>query len=232
VFGKELPIMRPALGLFKHEAAAVDPVNHHVYLTEDESDGRLYRFVPERLTPGGYTDLSRGRLEVATWLPDGNVTWTAVPDPSGFLLPTRLQIASSTAFRGGEGIWCHGGVIYFATKGDNRVWAYTIATGVLRVLYDRATSSTPTLSGVDNVFVSPMGDVLVAEDGADLEIVLVLPDNTVKPIVQLTGQTETELTGPALSPSGNRLYFSSQRAPSGSLLASGVTYEVTGPFLS
>ena len=44
-----------ALGAFKHEAAAVDPINRHVYLTEDKSDGRLYRF-----TPRNYPDLSLG----------------------------------------------------------------------------------------------------------------------------------------------------------------------------
>ena len=51
-------VKRSALGAFKHEAVTVDPVYHHLYLTEDEPDGRLYRFVPD-----SYPDLSRGSLQ-------------------------------------------------------------------------------------------------------------------------------------------------------------------------
>lgn len=229
--GKEAAIPRLALGNFKHEAVAVDSVNQHLYLTEDESDGRLYRYVPSRLTSGGYADLTRGQLEVAVVQPDNTVQWRRVPDPTGFLTPTRLQVADSTPFRGGEGIWYHDGVVYFATKGDHRVWAYTVASSTLRVFYDRATSANPILSGVDNITVSPMGDVLVAEDGADMQIVALLPSGTIKPVVQITGQSDSEITGPALSPDGKRLYFSSQRGPTGNPLVTGITYEVTGPFL-
>ncbi|HMJ15063.1 MAG TPA: alkaline phosphatase PhoX [Polyangiaceae bacterium] len=228
--GREAAVPRLALGRFKHEAVAVDGINQHLYLTEDEGDGRLYRYVPSRLTSGGYADLTSGRLEVAVVQPDNKVQWKAVPDPSGFLTPTRLQVADATVFRGGEGIWYHAGVIYFSTKGDNRIWAYEVSTSTLRVLYDVATSSNPILRGVDNISVSPMGDVLVAEDGGDMQIVALLPNGSIKAIVQIAGQADSEITGPALSPDGKRLYFSSQRAPTGNA-ATGITYEVTGPFL-
>ena len=49
--GGTAAVQRPALGRFKHEAAAADPVRKVVYLTEDETDGRFYRFVP----PSGAT---------------------------------------------------------------------------------------------------------------------------------------------------------------------------------
>ena len=54
-----------ALGVFTHEAVTVDTDRWHLYLTEDLPDGRLYRFVPERMTALGYPDLSSGTLEVA-----------------------------------------------------------------------------------------------------------------------------------------------------------------------
>jgi secreted PhoX family phosphatase len=47
----------------------------------------------------------------------------------------------------------------------------------------------------------------------------------VSPFLEVTGQSDSELTGPAFSPDGSRLYFSSQR---GNLV--GITYEVRGPF--
>ncbi|HMJ11672.1 MAG TPA: alkaline phosphatase PhoX [Polyangiaceae bacterium] len=232
-FGKEPAIARPALGAFKHEAAAVDPRHQHVYLTEDESDGRFYRFVPANLTRGGYADLSSGRLEVAVVAEDGSVTWAGVPAPApeGSATPTRAQVPGSTPFRGGEGVWYHAGVVYFTTKGDNRVWAYHVARSTLGVFYDAATNPDPILTGVDNVTVSVAGDVLVAEDGGDMQIVALLPDGTLRAIAQVTGQEGSEITGPAFSPAGNRLYFSSQRSEVGNGFGSGITYEVTGPFL-
>ena len=48
-----------------------------------------------------------------------------------------------TRFNGGEGIWYDGGVLYFTTKGDKRVWAYDARTELLEVLYDRAARRTP-----------------------------------------------------------------------------------------
>jgi uncharacterized protein len=231
-FGRTPAQRRRALGGFTHEAVAVDPVYRHLYLTEDESDGRLYRFVPDR-----YPDLSTGRLEVATVDPASNVVfWRRLPlpdplsQPLGFLFPTRKQIPDSTVFRGGEGIWYHNGTVYFTTKGDNRVWALDTHTQVLRVLYDASTSSSPVLSGVDNVTVGPHGKVLVAEDGGDMQLAVVDANGQAAPILQVDGQSRSELTGPAFNPAGNRLYFSSQRGPFNDGQALGITYEVSGPF--
>jgi len=223
-WGEVEAIERPALGVFKHEAAAVDPVNAHIYLTEDEPDGLLYRFIPEVVTAGGHPDLRAGRLEAASVDAEGRVHWLPVPDP-GYEgeTPTRLQVPGSTAFRGGEGIWYHAGTIYFSTKWDDRIWAFDIQRRQLDILYDRATSPRPILRGVDNVTVSCCGDVLVAEDGGSMQIVAILPTGEPRAIVQLVGVEDSEITGPAFDPSGTRLYFSSQRHP-------GITYEVTGPF--
>lgn len=219
-------IVRPALGTFKHEAATVDPIEHRVYLTEDEPDGCFYRFVPDGLGRHGFADLSAGKLEVAEVAADGKVTWHALPDPSfEGDVPTRAQIAAATRFDGGEGIWWHDGIVYFTTKGDNRVRAYDTRTQTVAVLYDAATAPDPVLSGVDNVTVSASGDVLVAEDGGDMQVVAILPSGELKALVQLVGYPDSEITGPAFDPSGTRLYFSSQRGTRG-----GTTFEITGPF--
>jgi secreted PhoX family phosphatase len=221
-----------AMGAFKHEAAAVDPIYRHVYMTEDESDGRLYRF-----TPHNYPDLSQGRLEVASvdWA-SGYVSWRTVPfpdptaNPLTLLLPTRKQVSSSTPFNGGEGIWYHEGTVYFTTKGDNRVWALDTHTQILRIIYDFASSPTPVLRGVDNLTVSPSGQLLVAEDGGDMQLVVLDANGNAAPLLQLEGQSKSEITGPALNPDGTRLYFSSQRGPLNDGQSLGITYEVAGPF--
>ena len=215
-------VARPALGRFTHEAAAVDPVRGHVYLTEDLPDGRLYRF-----TPTVPRDLSAGLLEVASVV-NGVVSWLVVPSPSGVPTPTRQQVAASTAFNGGEGAWFAGDTLWFTTKGNHRVWALDVATSRLRVLYDGNTAANPILKGVDNIVRARSGDLFVAEDGDDLQLVLLEPDGRVSPFLQVTGQPGSELTGPAFSPAGDRVYFSSQRGPTGT--GAGVTYEVRGPF--
>lgn len=227
-WGEHDPIVRPALGVFKHEAVAVDPVAGHLYLTEDTGDGRFYRYVPDGMNVHGFPDLDHGTLEVATVDGEGNVTWTAIPDPEfrdG--TPTRLQVPTSTVFRGGEGIWWHDGVIYFTTKGDTRVWAYEIDAAQISVIYDGEAIAEPPLTGVDNLTVSCCGDVLVAEDGGSMQIVAILPSGELHPMMQIVGQDHSEVTGPAFDPSGTRLYFNSQR---GGDERRGLTYEITGPF--
>jgi len=221
-------LVRPALGVFKHEAVAVDPANGHLYLSEDEDDGNFYRFVPDAMNAAGFPDLTAGTLESAELDMDGNVTWHALPDPQRLMgTNTRRQAPTATPFDGGEGIWHHDGTIYLSTKGDTRVWAYDIAAANMQVIYDgEALMDPPPLDGVDNLTVSCCGDVLVAEDQGAMQIVAILPTGELKPIMQIVGHDGSEVTGPAFDPSGTRLYFSSQRGAGGG----GITYEVSGPF--
>ena len=217
------PVVHNALGTFQHEAVAVDTHRRQLYVTEDVPDGRFYRFTPyvwRRLAIGGV-------LEVAVVAVDGSVTWQVVPEPNPTdvsVNPTRHQVAESTVFRGGEGIAYRRGHIYFTTKGDNRVWDYDVRRQLLVVFYDRALDPGLTLGGVDNVTVARSGDLVVAEDGDNLELVLLSPGGIVSPFARLTGQAGSEWTGPAFAP-GNRLYANSQRGG-----GPGITYEITGPF--
>jgi secreted PhoX family phosphatase len=215
--GVTAAVARPALGRFNHEAAAVDPVRRHVYLTEDAPDGGLYRF-----SPAAWPDLSAGTLQVMTEAA-GVLGWANVPDPDGSPTPTKQQVPGMKVFNGGEGLWYDGGRVYVTTKGDNQVRAYDPVANTLTVVYDDNTSPTPVLTGVDNVTVSRAGDVYVAEDGGNMELVILSVEGDHAPFARLTGVTGSELTGPAFSPDGSRLYVSSQRSP-------GRTYEISGPF--
>ncbi|MCB1011138.1 MAG: DUF839 domain-containing protein [Microthrixaceae bacterium] len=211
----------PAMGLFQHEAAAVDPVHEVVYLTEDQADGRLYRY-----TPTSYPDLGSGTLEAAV-IDGEQVSWVGVPDPSAADLPTKDQVPGATVFAGGEGIWYSEGTVVFTTKRDNRVHAIDTAAQTYRVIYDAEVAQGAALRGVDNITVEEgSGDLFVAEDGDDMQVVIITPEGEVAPFAQVTGHENSEITGPAFSPDGTRLYFSSQRGTDGN----GITYEVTGPF--
>lgn len=217
--GMTTAVRHDSLGWFNHEAAAVDPVGQAIYMTEDQSDGGLYRFRPD-----SYPDLSSGVLEVLAES-GGVLSWSAVPNPnpSEAETSTRDQVGDMKVFNGGEGAWYFDGVIYFTTKGDNRVWSYDPAANDLGTLYDDNTSAHPVLTGVDNITAAANGDLYVAEDGGNMEVVLLKPDGTVGEFARINGVIGSEVTGPAFDPSGTRLYFSSQRFP-------GRTYEVSGPF--
>lgn len=226
--------VRPALGVFQHEAVCVDRRRGHLYLTEDLADGGLYRFTPRRKG-----DLRSGRLEIAQVGRGGEVEWKRVPDPPGESAPTREQVPGATEFKRGEGIWYDRGFVYIATTADSRIHRYNVRTGRIKVLYDPERFEDPPLRDVDNITVSRAGDLYVCEDNGggedpfDIAIITPAPDRRVARFLKLTGtqhgfpdtDASYEVAGVCFDPSGRRMYLASQRA-----LAVGMVYEVTGPF--
>ncbi|MBB1252019.1 alkaline phosphatase PhoX [Streptomyces alkaliterrae] len=229
-FGVNSAVRRDAMGRFKHEAAAADPVRQVVYMTEDVGNGCFYRFIP-----GTWGNLASGTLQVlvAGSGTSGSYTWATVPNPSGSGTATRDQVSGAKRFNGGEGCHWAGDHVWFTTKGDNRVWRLNLTSSTYELTYDDnlVVGGNAPLTGVDNITGSSSGDLYVAEDGGNMEICLITPDEIVAPFLRIDGQSSSEICGPAFSPNGSRLYFSSQRGTSGSS-SGGITYEVTGPFRS
>ncbi|MES2684881.1 MAG: alkaline phosphatase PhoX [Pseudomonadota bacterium] len=267
-------VKKPALGAFPHEAAAIDPINHACYLTEDGGSQRFWRFVSnasdQTLMPNGVTRLAltSGTLQVlnvegfenggdptdaelrearrATW-----VTVTTPPTIPGLpALPQQPPTSTTmgTVFTGGEGVWYYEiptalrtipalgtvptrGVIFFTTKGTNRVHAYDVENQLIEVIFDNTNMQIETgFNDVDNLVVSPAGDVLVAEDGDLMRLYVIVPNKPAKLLMQIT-KGGSEIVGPAFTPDGSRLYFSSQRGPSTATGTgvTGATYELTIP---
>ena len=165
---------------------------------------------------------------------------------------------NGTSFNGGEGIWYHEvpaelatipaagtmptrGVIFFASKGDNRIWTIDIDNSLIELIYDtqnnqafpnlrNAGAAATNFNQVDNVVVGPGGDVLVAEDGTAMRLAIMFNGEPAKLLMQIT-RGGSEITGPAFTADGSRLYFGSQRGPSGvsGTGSSGVIYELSIP---
>jgi uncharacterized protein len=221
----------PAMGIFKHEAAAVDERRRRVYLTEDLVDGGLYRYTPAR-----WPDLSAGLLEIARVANGGPVEWVEVPDPLARRERTRRQVPGSTRFERGEGIWLDGDTLYVATTADHRVHAYDVRRGRIEVIYDGLASRSAPLLRVDQLTVSRGGEVFVCEDIAtdEIDMGVISPERRVAKFLSITGPKHrgSELTGVTFDPSGSRMFFSSQRAFAESDLepGPGAIYAITGPF--
>ena len=217
--GENPAVVREAMGIFLHEAAACDDNRQQIYMTEDHREGLLYRF-----TPNTWGDLSEGVLEGMVETGGGGVGWAVIDDPSARNRTTRRMVDNPMIFAGGEGAWFDDPYLYFTTKRDTRVWRYNAESNELEVIYDIETAPNPVLDGVDNVVVSANGDLYVCEDGGNMEVVVLGANGAVHPFLRLTGFNGSEVTGAAFDPSGTRMYVSSQRNP-------GVTFEITGPFL-
>jgi hypothetical protein len=230
---------RPALGLFGHLSVAVDPAEGRVYLTQSHPSGLLYRF-----TPSVAGDLSAGALEACLVADDGSVSWAPVSDPTAQSAPTRDQVPGARVFPSGGGAVCAGGWLYFTSKGDNSVHGIELASQRYRLIWKGSPGTADAvLSGGDALTVAGRsGDLFVAEDGADGNVMIITTDGQVAPFVRVLGPEPIRITGPVFDPSGTRFYLSSQRATTprsvGEIVAgqstteftAGVIYEVTGPF--
>lgn len=230
--GEQKAVARPAMGVFEHEAVAVDPVGKRIYLTEDNREGGFYRF-----TPDNYPDLSSGKLSVARVREHRPVEWLRVPDPSAAAVPTREQVAGMSRFSRGEGIWFDSGIVYICTTNDSKIHAYDTRTKRMRLIYSAKRFENPPLTNVDNITVSRSGDLFVCEDTTNsddpgLDIGVITPKRRIARFLKVTGATHTgvsearsELCGVVFDPSGERMFFASQRG-----FVTGAIYEITGPF--
>ncbi len=223
------------MGVFKHEAACVDPTEQVVYLTEDIGSGGLYRF-----TPADYPDLSAGLLEIACADPAtaGHVIWKPVPNPAGGseqsdaragprLDPLRARRGDLVRRRDRR-----------RRTSDETIHAYDTRTRTLSTLYKADDAPGTPLRGVDNLHVSRSGDLYVAEDSYDddpdaMDVCIITPEGEVARFLKLTGDQHfqlgelgtSETVGLTFDPSGTRLYLGSQRA-----WLQGAVYEISGPF--
>ena len=234
-FGQKKHIKIPNLGMFNHEAAAVDPETSIIYQTEDSGNSGFYRFVPqEKITAMGQLLDVKGKFQVALITQQSKVLWSDVPNPlakmknekNDFVLMERKENNGIhyTYFQRGEGAWYHGGKVYFATTRTDEVWEYNIKENTCKPLYRGGGA----LTEPDNVTVSNTGLVMAAEDGGNLEICGISKNGKAFPILRVPKHKKSELTGPAFNPAGDRLYFSSQKGRRGT--GKSITFEVTGPF--
>ncbi|MBL9104905.1 MAG: DUF839 domain-containing protein [Myxococcales bacterium] len=235
----EPPLKIAAYGRCKHEAACVDPASNTAYLTEDQHDSALYRFVPDdpaapfvgrlqALCVVGHPMFAMSNLAQGDTL---SITWVDLEDtdPVGDTLRAEAQEKGAAIFDRGEGIAFADGEVYvIATSGG------PIGRGQIFRLVDRPAG--PTIEALvvvtdpevadqpDNICVAPWGELFFGEDGGG--------GNFIRGVTR-TGEVFTfahnaltagEIAGVCFSPDGRALFAN--------YWGSGITLVITGPFPS
>jgi secreted PhoX family phosphatase len=241
-----------AMGRFNHEAVAVDPDSDIIYLTEDEHDGLLYRFIPD--TPGKLLDGGRLQALAITGKPGFDtrnwesrtvkvgqqmyVEWIDlenIDNPNGDLR-IRGYNDGAARFARGEGMWYGNNAIYFAcTNGGpeelGQIWKYTPSDA--EATSDESVNpstlelfvesmDSTIIENADNLTVAPWGDLIVCEDCDEKQD---LKGITPKGKVYNLGRnakSNSELAGATFSPDGSTLFMNIQH--------SGLTLAITGPW--
>lgn len=233
------PVPLKAMGRFRHEAIAVHPNSGVVYQTEDQSDGLIYRFIPNRpgeLPAGGKLQALKVRgshgLDTRNWRQQHvavgeslDVEWVDVRDVESPEDDLRYQgrfEKGAARFARGEGMWYGREAVYFACTNGGRlqkgqIWKYTPSPEEGRP----AESNNP---GKLELFIEPNDSTLV-ENADNLTVapwgdLVVCEDGPgfqyvvgVTPegkIYQIGRTTVSELAGATFSPDGSTLFVNVQ----------------------
>jgi secreted PhoX family phosphatase len=174
----------PALGQFRHEAAAVDPKDGTVYLTEDHKPAGFYRLIPTepgRLAAGGRLQMlrTRARSDLRKGLTQGerlDVDWVDIDKPEqGYLTESRTGdgVLRQGRARGGslfsrlEGLHIGDDEVFFTSTdgGDARkgqMFRLVPSQQTLELFFEPPTAAE--FDYPDNLCLGPRGLVVLCED--------------------------------------------------------------------
>jgi len=246
------PAPLTAMGRFKREGVAFDPNTEIIYQTEDQVDGLLYRFIaekPQDLQGGGRLQclavVDKPKLDTRNWrvqkIPPGEVfdiQWIDLENANTEKddLRQRGHSLGAAIFGGGEGIFQHGGKIYFScTNGGiaakGQIWIYTPSPyegteresespGKLELFVEP--NDTEVMDHPDQLTVAAFGDIFVCEDGDDEQFMIgITPDRKLYKFAR-NAFNDSELSGVCFSPDGTTMFLN--------ILAPGLTFAITGPW--
>ena len=178
------------MGLFRHEAVAIDPASGNAYLTEDQyTQAGFYRFIPK--TRGTYADGGELQMMRVKQQPDlrkdvprkqpMDVDWVTIDDPLRGRIDSDDKIGKgisqqgidqgATRFTRLEGCAYTDGKIYFtSTDGGEaqagQVFVYDIESSQLRLVYEIEAAERADFDYPDNIIPAPGGGLIVCEDSA------------------------------------------------------------------
>lgn len=169
-----------AMGRFRHEAVAIDPMTGYIYQTEDQNNSCFYRFRPQEarnLSAGGTLEAmvikDLPRVDTGLNFPlnqPKSIEWVEIEDvdPDYDTLRYEAQAKGAAIFRRGEGMCYADGEFYFTcTNGGQarvgQIFRYSRDNETIELFLE--SPGTKTLDYPDNLTVAPFGDLIVCEDG-------------------------------------------------------------------
>lgn len=240
------------MGRFRHEAVAVDNDTSIVYQTEDQDDGLLYRFLPNKpgkLNKGGRLQTLHIKgmesCDTRSWkkrtINEGQtvtVQWRDIDDPESPEddLRKRGFDAGAAMFARGEGMWCgEGREIYFAATSGGKtkkgqIWKYMPCKNEGReeggdsgtLELFLESNAAGVVENADNLTVAPWGDLIVCEDRLGDVVRLIGVTPDGHQYPLAFNHTGAELAGVCFSPDGSTLFVNIQKR--------GLTLAMTGPW--
>jgi hypothetical protein len=227
----------PGYGRFYHEAVCIDPSTRYAYLTEDRTDGYLYRFVPDHPSAPFEGRLQAMRHAVVwgydtDWMTLGQsipVNWVDVDevDPVDDSIRDEVYLKGGARLVRGEGIWFADGAVYICSTSGGPVLGGQIfrldpgeeqdTLTLIAVSTDRSILDMP-----DNIAMAPWGDLYMAEDGAGAQFVRGLtPEGQIFDFAR-NAMSDTEIAGVCFAPDGSCMFLN--------LHKDGLTLVITGSF--
>ena len=248
------PIALTDMGRFRHEAVAVDPTSSIVYQTEDQDDGLIYRFIPNKkrkLRNGGKLQVLHVKGTVScdtrSWdertIEPGatvEVEWRDIDNVTAPEDDLRLRGFESGAakFARGEGMWRgHHGEIYFAAtsggaKKKGQIWRYQPSP-------KEGMPEEKSAPGKLELFVEAACNDAIVEDADNLTIApwgdLIVCEDRTTDVVRLVGVTPDGAQYPFAMNHTNGELAGVCFSPDGSTLfvniqKRGLTLAITGPW--
>lgn len=246
------PVPLKSMGRFVHEAAALDPGTGIAYMTEDQPDSLIYRFIPKvpgKLAQGGRLQalaaVSRPGLDTRNWkvraVKPGDILeteWIDLDnvDPKKDDLRFRGHRKGAAIFGSGEGMIFSDGVVYFdCTNGGpkvaGQVWKYFPGPkeGTAgekgspgRLELFVEVPDTSVIDHPDQMAMTPWGDLFICEDGSRTQHLV-----GITPLGEIyrfarNAKDGSEFTGVCFSPDGETMFVNFQDA--------GLTFAVSGPW--
>jgi len=220
------------LGRFSHEAAAHDDLTGDYYLTEDRTNGCLYRStlvngvrVLQAMTVIGLPNFNTGTMLAGDVV---SIGWVDLvnPTPNADRLRYAAALLGTAIVRRGEGIVTEGGGLFTicATAGGavgrGQLLQLDAVTGTLTCL--AASSSPLVLDMPDSLGISPTGQIFLGENGGGTNYIRALTTTGDFCDVAHQASGTSEIAGVCFSPAGDTLFCNLQQ--------DGHTVAISGPF--
>ena len=229
-----------AMGRFRHEGVAIDPITSIAYQTEDRDEGLIYKFIPntkEQYIMGGKLQslsIKNGLNDTRNWNKNNynknikyKIEWLDIEDVENKDDKLRYSMADKGAaiFARPEGIWFSNNIVYFTcTSGGakklGQIWKLDVKKQTIELMFESHNSDT--MRKCDNITIAPWGDVIVCEDGKGKDKIIGIKENGDTYVIAENSFNNSEFAGVNFSPDGSILFVN--------IYSPTMTIAITGPW--